>query len=1326
MIEDDESRAWSFEEIRGEEVKEIQRRREAVQEILGAAYTAQKQLDGTPDQLVGMAFSGGGIRSATFNLGVLQGLARLGLLPRFDYLSTVSGGGYIGSWLAAWIKRFGLNNVLEGLPPSNGAGQVNAPGRSPEAEPIHWLRRYSNYLTPRLGFFSADTWALVATYLRNLLLNQAILISALAAFLLLPRLVTLLAHEFVGPHMANHSLQALVVIGVLVGVAAIQITRNMEAIASPPQEGFPPWTGQGAVLLGIALPLVLAAWLATCWVWFFAGSTTRPDWASSLFSSERLPVWWILGAAGCYTAPWLAGWIWGACVGQERAAHSEWVLPLAAGPAGAFGGILVWLVARLFKWWNCGGAGGLEHAMSWGTPLMCLLFTLVAVLHIGLMGTEFKDPRREWWARLGGHLLTLSLGWAALFGVALYSPLVLMVLGVWVGGKTLGGILGGGWIVSTLGGVLGGKSAKSGAQQSNRWLEMGIRVAPYVFILGLLVILAVASHFALTRFNDSTVQADREWELIAHGKTGDTPSGQTEWRSVYSDADLRLGYTKPAPAILNLGELHWSVMQATREQKYPMVLTCFGLALVAFLLAWRVDINEFSMHLLYRNRLIRCYLGASNKPRRRQPFTGFDADDDELLCNLSPNPKYHFSATPKKQEQKTTGADADTSHPCAGPYLLLNAALNLVKTKDLAWQRRKATSFIFSPRFCGFQPPATSPDSLPALPTPPEPRAYRSTRKYAYKKPGGGPRLGTAFAISGAAASPNMGYHSSPALAFLMTVFNVRLGWWMGNPQHETCWVKHHPLLGICYLLYELTGNTNDERGYVYLSDGGHFENLGIYELVRRRCRYILACDGSADADVKFGDLGNAIEKCRTDFGVDIEIDTTQLQPPAGSRQSKWHCAVGRIRYDAVLPGESEGTLVYLKTSLTGDEPADVRHYAAANGKFPHESTADQFFDESQFESYRALGYHIVHSTFGVLGAPDALKTWNPERLFLAMRQRWYPPSMAAENAFTRHTATLNRIFETLRCRPELAFLDAQIYPEWNTAISGTKGTPNIWLPTDPHTGQTDVRRARAGFYLCNEVIQLMEDVYTDLKLEAEFDHPDNRGWMNLFKHWSWSGMFRLTYAISASTYGARFQTFCERHLDLKLGDVVAGSPFTLPTSADLANGAWDDPSSIREKFNFVELRLLSAFVRTHSGPDTFEVHPLEMHVYDPIEESLIDQPAQRRHTRWFVFGLCVTRRVAGDKTEICYFRVQDHLRDMGLGRKALKAIVEKLVPREASLRDKVAFARPVAVGWAAMGLLREPGPRREEKGMEQFASLFESVLRDLEGERAVATKLES
>src|SRR4029078_10852195 len=120
--------------------------------------------------------------------------------------------------------------------------------------------------------------------------------------------------------------------------------------------------------------------------------------------------------------------------------------------------------------------------------------------------------------------------------------------------------------------------------------------------------------------------------------------------------------------------------------------------------------------------------------------------------------------------------------------------------------------------------------------------AYRQTLQYAYDDDQG-IALGTADAISGAAANPNMGYQSSPAAGFLMTVFNARLGWWMGNPRRHWKWRQSSPDNGLLYLISELLGLTHDSSAFVNTSDGGHFENLGLYELVRRRCRYIICAD---------------------------------------------------------------------------------------------------------------------------------------------------------------------------------------------------------------------------------------------------------------------------------------------------------------------------------------------------------------------------------------------------------------------------------------------------------------------------------------------------
>jgi hypothetical protein len=232
--------------------------------------------------------------------------------------------------------------------------------------------------------------------------------------------------------------------------------------------------------------------------------------------------------------------------------------------------------------------------------------------------------------------------------------------------------------------------------------------------------------------------------------------------------------------------------------------------------------------------------------------------------------------------------------------------------------------------------------------------AYALTKDSGAKQRGceNGISLGTAVAISGAAASPNMGFYSQPALAFLLTLFDVRLGWWIANPSKQKNWPVGGPRVGFFWLLRELLGSTSDDSGFVYLSDGGHFENLAIYELVRRGCKLIVAGDASCDPSSGFGDLHNAMERCRTDFGVEIELDPFETKRQNGLAQS--HFAVGKIHYSS-SPGD-DGVIIYLKPTLVTGDPSDVVGYATTNPSFPDDSTANQWFDEAHFENYRALG----------------------------------------------------------------------------------------------------------------------------------------------------------------------------------------------------------------------------------------------------------------------------------------------------------------------------------------------------------------------------------
>lgn len=171
-------------------------------------------------------------------------------------------------------------------------------------------------------------------------------------------------------------------------------------------------------------------------------------------------------------------------------------------------------------------------------------------------------------------------------------------------------------------------------------------------------------------------------------------------------------------------------------------------------------------------------------------------------------------------------------------------------------------------------------------------------------------------------------------------------------------------------LVREMTMRLDELHPWVNLSDGGHIENLAAIELLRRRCKLIVIGDGEDDHEHHFGGLATLMRTARLDLGIDIDIGLDDLRLDA-NRECKAHLAIGRITY----PGESEcGYLLYLKSSCTGDEDDVIGEYRSRKARFPHESTADQFFDEGQFEAYRALGQHIGEHAIEVLApkvSPD-------------------------------------------------------------------------------------------------------------------------------------------------------------------------------------------------------------------------------------------------------------------------------------------------------------------------------------------------------------------
>jgi Patatin-like phospholipase len=354
-----------------------------------------------------------------------------------------------------------------------------------------------------------------------------------------------------------------------------------------------------------------------------------------------------------------------------------------------------------------------------------------------------------------------------------------------------------------------------------------------------------------------------------------------------------------------------SVMQELFELTNPGFAALDWIIVVAgallFLYGWyAVDVNVTALHGFYRDRISQAYL-FNGETDTTAPKGKRAAMDELRLSDLAPTKSRSF-------------------------YHLINTTLNLQASR----QARRADFFLFSKRYIG--------SSLTDYcPTPDMERVDRRLN------------LGTAVAISGAALAPNMGSATSPALVFVMTLLNVRTGYWLPNPRKVMGRATTFRGVGPLFLLRELFGMLNENSRYVNVSDGGHIENLALYELIRRRCRFIIACDAEHDPECTFNGLAKLMQYARIDGSVDIDLDLDRLRKTAGGH-SRGHWVVGKISY-----GDGEdGYLLYLKASLTGDEPEGIKAYCSQNAGFPHEPTSQQFFKEGQFEVYRDLGYHIA------------------------------------------------------------------------------------------------------------------------------------------------------------------------------------------------------------------------------------------------------------------------------------------------------------------------------------------------------------------------------
>jgi hypothetical protein len=242
------------------------------------------------------------------------------------------------------------------------------------------------------------------------------------------------------------------------------------------------------------------------------------------------------------------------------------------------------------------------------------------------------------------------------------------------------------------------------------------------------------------------------------------------------------------------------------------------------------------------------------------------------------------------------------------------------------------------------------------------------------------PDLATAMAVSGAAASAHMGLDSMPTLVALLTFLNIRLGFWIRRPGHN-----HFPEVpGFTCLMREMTGIAmSEKREWLNLTDGGHIENMATYELLRRRCKYVICVDGEADPAFTFPGLMTLVRHAQLDFGVRIEPHLDTIRPDLKTNHSQAHATLCRIHYPPAADGRpaATGLLLYLKLSVTGNESELIRRYRTICPDFPHQSTLDQFFNEEQFEAYRQLGVHVTEGLFSTalmngLASPTHVAEW--------------------------------------------------------------------------------------------------------------------------------------------------------------------------------------------------------------------------------------------------------------------------------------------------------------------------------------------------------------
>jgi GNAT superfamily N-acetyltransferase len=1018
-----------------------------------------------PKDLYGLALSGGGIRSATFNLGLLQGLNRLGLLASFDYVSTVSGGGYLGGFWTRWRD-------VTGRAKSFPSGDV--PPDCPEPREVRNLREFSNFLTPKLGVFSFDTGRMLVTAVSAMIPSLATVLALLVFVMMGWALVA--SQLFSTP--AVSSLRAGFIPAP--AVALLLTAVCMTALLTGP-ERWAGWVCVSGALLVLAETVLdfppgylLAgpAGLRSSTL-VIVGITAVTILIFELFWRKRRedgPVWPVVLAT--LVALTVVGTAWQVLAGRWSPPGFAPYAPEMALPWLPLKTAVVWKLAYL-----------LLPALAWGAGI--LTFVLLRTLTSRWMTSVSARRIRGAFDRVHSRLLFLVAAWTAL--AVIWSAGVL--LHAWVeGGSEIGRTSG---VVAAVGTLTGAStwiqrklglepSRLNGGGMANRLKPLLPQLLSYSAIV---LMLAGAAAICV--------------ELAGPG--GPFRNG-TLW--------LRLSLLEPLglsmPVVLFL-------------------LAGSGAALGLFLF----DPNEVGIHGFYRARLARAYCGASNQEGWRK--TEEQAGDDVRLDRM---------------------ASAARS-----PFHLICCAANDLGSGGIANLYRGARSAVLSP--VGF---SVGDEWAP-------------WDRYRYV-----PTLSAAMTAAGAAFNSMMGWRSiqyGPGVTFLMAAFNLRLGLWLQHPRRAMAASRFRLLIGLPYYK-ELFSYARADGSDVHLSDGGHFENLAVYELIRRHCRVIVASDCGQDGERAFDDVGNLVRKVRQDFGVDIRIDLSPLRPgPDGL--ARQHMVAGDIHY----PDGDTGVLLLFKPALVGSEPADLAQYGARNPAFPHQSTGDQFYDQAQWESYRRLGEHAALSALRwvvesvgkvqVLPGQDRARI-QAAAIFSAARREWLAVPDGAAERLPRFTDGVAALDELLR-QPGCATLLREVYPEI-AALERANG--RIWVPklfgANPATATEGADRTAmptgaavvaapddpaATLHAVRRGLTFLYEVYRCEELERHHLHPVYLGVMNYAARWTSAPLVAFWWPLLKATFPLPFIRFLERRLGLA-GCRDRAAKVVVPAGDGYARRAWE------------------------------------------------------------------------------------------------------------------------------------------------------------------------